>query len=212
MALDLSADRALIFRITHMNNVPWILRHGLHCQTAAVIDPNFVAIGSAGLIDRRTTREIAMRPGGTLSDYVPFYFTPITPMMLNIVTGRGVPQRAASDIAILVTSLHKLRDTGRRFIFSDRHAYLRTATFFDRIEDLTAIPWDHLNRRDFRRNAESPEIFDRYQAEALVHSHVPIESILGFGCQDVRAESTLGSFVAQAGSALRVVRKPDWYC
>ena len=36
MANNLTAEKALIFRITHINNVPWILRHGLHCKNSDV--------------------------------------------------------------------------------------------------------------------------------------------------------------------------------
>ena len=49
----LNPERALIFRITHRANLPWILENGLHCQSAAASDSNFVSIGNPELIDRR---------------------------------------------------------------------------------------------------------------------------------------------------------------
>lgn len=48
--IDLTAARALIFRITHIDNLVWILSHGLHCGNSDTRDPNFVQIGSAELI------------------------------------------------------------------------------------------------------------------------------------------------------------------
>src|SRR5262245_11761597 len=105
----LTPEKALIFRITHIANVPWILDHGLHCRSSANQDPTFHEIGNPDLIDKRTRRIVPVRPGGSLSDYVPFYFTPATPMLLNIKTGyNGVPRTAMADIAILVSSVHKL--------------------------------------------------------------------------------------------------------
>ena len=89
MANNLTAEKALIFRITHIGNVPWILRHGLRCKNSEVQDPNFVRIGNLELIQRRTARNIPVLPGGTLSDYIPFYFTPFSMMMYNIKTGYG---------------------------------------------------------------------------------------------------------------------------
>ena len=68
----LSPDKALIFRITHIANVPWILANGLHCRSSAVQDPNFVEIGNPDLIDKRKHRIVPVPPGGALSDYVPF--------------------------------------------------------------------------------------------------------------------------------------------
>jgi hypothetical protein len=47
-----------------------------------------------------------------LADYVPFYFTPFSPMMLNINTGRGaVPRRPNSEICILVKRRQAIEPT-----------------------------------------------------------------------------------------------------
>jgi ssDNA thymidine ADP-ribosyltransferase DarT-like protein len=54
-----------------------------------------------------------------VSDYVPFYFTPLSMMAYNIYTGRNVPKRANSEIIILVTSLPKLKEDSVQFLFTD---------------------------------------------------------------------------------------------
>ena len=43
---SLSPQKALIFRITHIENVPWILANGLHCRSSGVLDPNYRDIGN----------------------------------------------------------------------------------------------------------------------------------------------------------------------
>ena len=73
---NLNPEKALIFRITHVANVPWILQNGLHCNNSDSSDPNYVQIGNAELIARRRTRNVPVHPKGSLSDYIPFYFTP----------------------------------------------------------------------------------------------------------------------------------------
>ena len=98
---SLSPEKALIFRITHIANAPWILANGLHCRSSAAQDPDFEEIGNPDLIDKRTRRIVPVPPGGTLSDYVPFYFTPYSPMLYNIKTGwRGITRRPMSQIVI----------------------------------------------------------------------------------------------------------------
>jgi hypothetical protein len=92
MPLALNPDRARIFRITHRDNLPWILDHGLHASNGRILDPNFRNIGNLDLIDKRSYRVVKVGPGGTLSDYVPFYFTPFSIMMFNIYTGYNVRQ------------------------------------------------------------------------------------------------------------------------
>lgn len=74
MAISLSSGKASIFRITHIANVPWILRNGLHCKSAEIKDPNFVRIGNPELISKRETRDVPIPPGGSLSNYIPFLF------------------------------------------------------------------------------------------------------------------------------------------
>jgi hypothetical protein len=94
MSGNLTQEKALIFRIAHRDNVPWIIANGLRCRNSDIADPNFVTIGNPDLINTRHTRRVSCEPFGTLSDYVPFYFTPFTPMLLNITTGfNGIRQR-----------------------------------------------------------------------------------------------------------------------
>lgn len=97
MASDRRPERALIFRIVHRDNLPWILDHGLHCGHAELFDPSYVAIGNAELIANRRHRAVGCPPNGTLGDYIPFYFTPFPPMMLDIKTGHGDIRRRTND-------------------------------------------------------------------------------------------------------------------
>lgn len=160
---SLTPEKALIFRITHVENVEWILVNGLHCRNSGILDPNYREIGNPELISKRARRRVPIPPGGTLSDYIPFYFTPYSPMMLNIKTGyNGMKQTPMRDIAILVSSLRKIHEIGIQFVFSDRHAYLEAAEFSGDLADLDRISWKILQARDFRRDPNDFEKVERY--------------------------------------------------
>ena len=179
MSDNLNPEKALIFRIVHVENLPWILDHGLHCRNSPDQDPDFINIGSAELIGKRAQREVPISPGGTLGDYVPFYFTPFSIMMYNIKTGwGGITHRENKDIVILVSSIHRLREQGLPFVFTNQHAYPVDTEFFDRTEDLGKIDWELLRSKDFKTSDTDPGRQVRYQAEALVHRHVPLEALL----------------------------------
>jgi hypothetical protein len=209
---NLNPEKALIFRVTHVSNVPWILAHGLHCSNSPLTDPNYVQIGNADLISRRTTRQVPVPPGGTLSDYVPFYFTPYSPMLYNIKTGySGVTRRAMDEIAILVSSLHKIENEGIQFVFTDRHAYLQTAEFYNNVEDLGHIDWAGLQKRDFRRNPDDPGKVERYQAEALIHRSVPMGAVLGIICYRDQERTKIEADCGSLNLPLQVLCKPDWF-
>jgi hypothetical protein len=212
MLADLNPQNALIFRIVHQDNVPWILDHGLHCRNSRKIDPNFVQIGNADLIDKRRTRAVKGPISGTLSDYVPFYFTPLSPMFLNIKTGwRGITARSNEEIVIFYSSLHKLKADSVPFVFTDRHAYLETAQSFQNLSHLDKIDWNILQRRDFKRNPDDPEKVERYEAETLVHRCLPITSVLGIGCASAASAARMRALVQQRQMKLAVDTKQDWY-
>ncbi len=132
MSVNLNPEKALIFRIVHVANVPWILEHdGLYCRNSPEQDPNYVNIGNPELIGKRARRHVPIAPGGTLSDYVPFYFTPFSIMLFNIKTGYGgIARRESRDIVIFVSSVHRLRELGLPFVFTNQHAYAVNTDFF----------------------------------------------------------------------------------
>ena len=207
----LNPERALIFRITHRDNVRWMLEHGVHCRHSPQHDPNFVNIGNADLIGKRNHHPVKHPMGGTLGDYVPFYFTPFSPMLYNIKTGRGVPKRPMEEIVILATSLHTLLERDIPFIFTDRHAYLAAARATSDLARLDWIDWEMLRRRDFARDPEHPERFDQYQAEALIHRQLPSDALLGIFCYTDVVEARIAKMASDRDLNLKVACRPHWY-
>lgn len=212
MSDKLNAERALIFRITHRDNVPWILDHGIHCGSTALRDPHYVTIGNPDLIVTRATRNIPIRPHGTLSDYVPFYFAPYSPMMLNIKTGYGgITKRANEEIVIMASSLPRLKQMAVPFVFSNKHAYLKTAAFYSNLADLTSIDWTILQNRDFKRDINDLEKVERYQAEALVFKNCPVAALLHIGCFSEGVRQTVESAIEERALELKVSVQRGWY-
>jgi hypothetical protein len=211
--IELSPEKARIFRITHISNVEWILENGLHCRNSPVKDPNFVQIGNADLIAKRASRAMPEPHEGTLDDYVPFYFTPHSPMLYNIATGwGGIQRRPMKEIVILVSSLNTLTEHHVDFVFSDRHAYLELAKFSTSIAELSkALDWKMLKERDFKRDPQDPGRFERYQAEALAVFCVPIEAMTGIVCHGAAEEQHLRSLIEASGAQLELAARPGWF-
>ncbi len=209
---SLKPENGLIFRITHIANVPWVLDHGLHCRNSAEGDPNYVEIGHPELILKRIHRTVPIPPGGLLSDYIPFYFTPHSPMLYNIRTGHnGITQRPMIEIVIMVSSLPVLAAQKVPFVFTDRHALLLTATFYSDLARLDCIAWDLLQKRDFKRDLYDPGKFERYQAEALVHRHLPVAALSGIICHGDEQKTFLQAEVEKRRQTLQVAVKPNCY-
>lgn len=109
---NLNPEKALIWRIVHRDNLPWILDNGLHCGNGHARSPNWIGIGSQELIDKRSKHPVPLPPGGYLNDYVPFYFTPFSVMMKNIHSGRGGVQRRSNDEIVIGVQHAPHRPTG----------------------------------------------------------------------------------------------------
>ncbi|MBE4586053.1 hypothetical protein BOO29_14030 [Vibrio navarrensis] len=209
---NLNPEKALIWRITHRQNIPWILANGLHAGNGAVRSQNWMTIGNEDLINRRGHRTVPLPPQGVLNDYVPFYFTPFSPMMYNIYTGRGgVKKVSNTDIVILVSSMYRVTEIGLPFVFTDRHAYPVTTNYYNNLADLTAIDWALLQQRNFQRDPDDPEKVERYQAEALIHRHMPINALLGAVCYTQNVQQELQEQANGLGVKLDIHCIPGWY-
>lgn len=206
----LGPEKALIFRIIHRDNLAWVLKNGLHCASSEVRDPGFVTVGNQSIIERREAMSVPIVPGGSLSDYVPFYFTPKSPMMFNIHTGNRVQQRKPAEIVIFVSSLPLLAAQGVPFVFTDRHA-VTNPLFSSDLADLGRLPWSDLQNADFRRDPENPGKFECYQAEALVHRHLPVEALQGVACYNDDVREAVQNTIVQAGASVKAVTRRGWY-
>ncbi len=209
---SLNPEKALIWRIVHRDNLPWILDNGLHCGNSAVKAANWVNIGNPELIIKRANHPVPLPPGGLLNDYVPFYFTPFSPMLRNIHTGwGGIKKRPNEEIVILVSSLHHIAGQGLPFLFTDCHAYYQWADFYDDLSDLDKIDWPLLQRRDFKRDSEDPAKFERYQAEALIHQHLPVGGLLGIVCYTENMKKSIDQEIQAHNLNLPVYARTEWY-
>lgn len=112
---------------------------------------------------------------------------------------------------ILVSSLHRVHQLGLPYLFTDSHAYYRWANFYRDRADLDKIDWTLLQQRNFKRNPDDPAQFERYQAEALIHQHLPINALLGIVCYTEQLKLNIEQQVQARGLKLQIHAKRGWY-
>ena len=175
-------DKLVVFRIEHVNNLPYILEHGMHAHGHAGMNPNHIFIGNAQLTANR--HEVAVRPSdidfviathyGTLGEYVPFYFGPCSPMLYAIKTGsEGVVQRSQRDIVYVCCMFKDVVASGVQYAFTDGHAKMKLTEFYNLPANLNQLHWDTIYSRFWFNKEQDFDRSRRKQAEMLVHSHVP---------------------------------------
>ena len=70
------------FRILHIDNMPHVMKYGLVHNDSPFASDSFVPIGDMSVMDARSTQQLP--DGSFLSEYIPFYFGPRSPMLYNI--------------------------------------------------------------------------------------------------------------------------------
>jgi len=111
----------------------------------------------------------------------------------------------------LPSSLHHVAAQGCPFLFTDSHAYYQWANFYSALADLDKIDWPLLQARDFRRDPDDPAKFERYQAEALIHGHLPINGLLGVVCYTDNLRQVIEQQVQARNLNLPVYARTEWY-
>ncbi len=214
-----------IFHITAIDNLASIARSRVLHSTTRLQQLGIVASNIAyGQIQaRRALKRVLIAPGGTLHDYVPFYFAPRSPMLMTINEGNvaGCAHRQG-DIVHLVSSAQAIAGLGRPFVFTDVHAVLDYSSFHGDLARLDQIDWPlffETPRLDgycqFWHSKINPVKYARRretrQAEFLVHEHVPIAAITEIGVHTQAASVRVTAALAGTGwcPPIRVV--PGWY-
>lgn len=201
-----------LFRITHVHNLPFILKHGLHCSDSDVQDPNFTQIGFPSLIEYRKDREVPVPPGGSLSQYIPFYFWYRSPMLFVIHKGNDpeVLLTPQEEIVYLVSSFESLQKVGSRFIFTDRHAKLDYANFYQNPADIANLNWELIRTEHWGRQY-GPERKEQKQAECLVYQAVPLDAIVGIAVLNEEVKNKVEQYIFDAGCKIPVKVRSNFY-
>lgn len=163
----------LIFHITHVDNLPGILREGgLWCDRQRIARQlGTTNIGHTHIKQRRLTRPVTTKSGGTLGDYVPFNFCSRSVMLFAVHKGHQDYAGGQESIVHLVSSVSRAVALGNAWAFTDRHAEIAHALHFDDLANLSEVPWQVMNEQYW-----SP-VKEERQAEFLVHEFFPWTSI-----------------------------------
>src|SRR5580698_6560033 len=121
-----------LYRMVHFENVEYILKNGMYTRNHKNVDPEYINIGDNGLIAKRHDFEVPIEPGGTLGEYIPFYFAGHSPMLLNIKTGhQGVTLRMQHEIVYFVCKLDDIIAHCKEWMFTNGHAKDRLTEFYN---------------------------------------------------------------------------------
>lgn len=189
-----------IYRMVHIDNVPFIVQNGLWPKLSSVVDPDFVPIGNPDIIDKRTNKPIGIEPpGGVLGEYVPFYFSGHSPMLYNIITGYGVKQVSQRDIVFIICDALDIIDAGIPFCYTDGNATKAISKFYNTLYGLKELDWNCIRAKIWKNTDDDFDRVRKKMSEFLVKGHLPNSLIRGFL---VKNESSCMKVAAMIGDTL----------
>jgi hypothetical protein len=205
---------AFIFHITHLDNLSKILEGGnLWCdneKAKRVVQAKGIA--HENIKARRARKIVPACVGGSLADYVPFYFAQRSPMLCAIHNRRVVNYNGGQNLILhLFSTVEKVVERDLPFTFTDGHAEMATSKFYEEVADLDKIDWEIMRAQVWRDTEDDGDRKRRRQAEFLVYNHFPIDLINGIGVISESIKNRVEQILNQANIQTKVVVKPHWY-
>ena len=203
-----------IMHFTHIQHLETIVEYGLLCDSQAQTFDGFeMEVGNQGIKDQRRRRMVPVDPGGVVSDYVPFYFAPRSPMMYAIEKG-NVPTYSGGcdELVYLVSTIERLVALDLAMVFTDRNAVLEFATYgVDPVELDSLIDWPVMKLRIWSNTPDEPDRRERRMAECLVHGRVPWGAFQSVVARNQACARHAQDLLAAMGQTTRVFVRPGWY-
>ena len=205
------SEQTPVFHMTHVSNLPAILRRGSLVAKNNLPGSGVTSIASEEVQARRAKRIIPVMPGGTLHDYVPLYFAPRAPMLYCNHRRSIENAQPQEEIIHLIFYAQEIAEN-HSIVFFDRHAVLGMAEAFNDLDDLEKIDW--------RVFFETPLVGgfskywqDRYddshphwsnrreirQAEFLVHQSLNLTCLRQIAVHNPEVQSAVQASLSQAG-------------
>lgn len=196
------------FRITHIDNIPHILKNGLVKADSPLHDENYVPIGDPQIIGLRGDIEVK---GYRIGDYIPFYLGPRSPMLYVIQHGyNGVQRVEPEKIVYCVIRLDDIVNNDVDCIFTDGHALSVLTSFYTKdklllindivnYDDVYSTQWNSEDDIDLKR---------RKEAELLVKNDLPNSFIRGYVVYNEIAKQKL---VELGIESTKIVISPSYY-
>ena len=209
-------DQITLYRLVHVETLPTLLTRG------ALHAPNFTpndglpyrTIHSVSVQASRHDSVILCGPRGTCHDYVPFYFGPLSVMLLNLKTGRvaGYTEGQA-PLIYLTTTVERVQAAGCQFVFSDGHGLARITDYYDDLGQLGQVDWNLVGARYWSDKPDDNDRKRRKQAEFRVWRSLDWTLIEGIGVLNQQMKAQVETLLDQHPDRPRpnVQLKGQWY-
>jgi len=203
-----------IYHVTHLRNLKSILESDCIWCDSEIKTRSIETQGIAyeAIKQRRARRPVPTCQQGYLSDYVPFYFAPRSPMLYAIHCGTVENyQEGQSSVLHLVSKVETVAEKQLPFTFTNGHAEMMPTEFYESLDDIDKIDWKLMKAEFWNDTEDDINRKWRRQAEFLVHNHFPIELVAGIGVISEEIKSQVEEILRIFKNEITAAVLPQWY-
>jgi len=203
-----------VYHFTHRDNLELILARGFFecdrtCKAGSLTRRN---IGYANLKQRRLNTVVEVPPGGTVGDYVPFYFGTQSPMLYAYEKGRvtGKPEDQ-DEIIYFATTAERIVTQGYQFVFTDGHPVQEPKAFYNDLARIGEVDLPLMTQKYWFDTDSDPDRARRRQAEFLVRERFAWEHVWVIGVRTQAMREWVEHAVRDTPYKPSCIVRPEWY-
>ncbi|KMO32528.1 type II toxin-antitoxin system toxin DNA ADP-ribosyl transferase DarT [Methylobacterium aquaticum] len=209
--------RPAIDHITHVDNLPSIIREGQIYADAQIGERGLApsTIGMEKLKANRRRFPVKCHPQTRVAEYVPFYFCPRSIMLFTLAKRNHAEigyQGGEASIVHLVADLRRVVRSAEKheriWAISLSNAASAYAEFRASLDALEEVRWDCVAATEWggRRDVK-----DAKAAEFLIHGSFPWAGIHAIGVQNLKVRQRVLAFLEESAHRPSVSIEPHWY-
>ena len=126
-----------IYHFTHIDNFESLLQSGDIYSKKRMNEEftEYKSVANDEIQGHRNRYDVPVEPYGTIHDYVPFYFSSLSPMLYKI-------RALMNNLVIFQSTAQIVESEDKRYVFTDGHGIMELTDYYNDLSDLDEIDWE----------------------------------------------------------------------
>jgi hypothetical protein len=114
-------------------------------------------------------------------------------------------------IIYLASYAEDVAKAGLDYVFTNKHAVLTLANFYNDLADLGSVDLALMKARYWNNTEDDPDRLERRQAEFLVKGSFPLNLVVQIGVGSKTILERVEAEIAESNYPIQVQRRQNWY-
>lgn len=166
---------------------------------------NHLSVAERTIQERRAKMKVTCGPRGVVHDYVPLYFSSLSPMLLAVIKKKKIDQEDIVYFEFPINIIEKYD-----FVFTNAAANTELPpTFYANSSDFNLLDWEKINSLEWK--SSSDELKQRRMAELLIHNKLPLKEAARFVVFSEKKKKELIKIAKKSDFTLPQIQVGDVY-